>query len=116
APGVGGGILYDPKAREDAAELTRAWSFSELLQFQADVARVALRAKGPAGAPPLEFGGYLVAIARSGLKGWQEVSGLDESRSLDPLSEILYSGRTYAERALEAYRASGGDPASVVKL
>ena len=115
-PALWVGILYDRNAREAAAELTRAWTFSELLQFQADVARVALRAKGPAGATALDLGRDLLAIARSGLKGWQEVSGLDESGLLDPLSEILDSGRTYAERALEAHRASGGDPASVVKL
>jgi len=115
-PALWVGILYDRNAREAAAELTRAWTFSELLQFQADVARVALRAKGPAGATALDLGRDLLAIARSGLKGWQEVSGLDESGHLDPLSEILDSGRTYAERALEAHRASGGDPASVVKL
>ena len=115
-PALWVGILYDRNAREAAAELTRAWTFSELLQFQAEVARVALRAKGPAGATALDLGRDLLAIARSGLKGWQEVSGLDESGHLDPLSEILDSGRTYAERALEAHRASGGDPASVVKL
>jgi hypothetical protein len=44
------------------------------------------------------------------------VSGLDESWNLDPLSDILDSGRTLAERSLDAYRASGGDPASVLKL
>jgi len=115
-PALWVGILYDRSAREDAAELTRDWTFSELLQFQADVARVALRAKGPAGATALELGRDLLAIARSGLKGWQQISGLDESRNLDPLSDILDSGRTYAERVLEAYGASGGDPASVVKL
>ena len=115
-PALWVGILYDRNAREDAAQLTRAWTFSELLQFQADVARDALRAKGPGGATALDLSRDLLAIARSGLKGWQEVSGLDESRNLDPLSEIVDSGRTYAERALEAHRASRGDPASVVKL
>src|SRR5437868_2055716 len=115
-PALWVGILYDRNASEDAAQLTRAWTFSELLQFQADVARVALRAKGPAGATALELGRDLLAIARSGLKGWQQISGLDESRNLDPVSDILDSGRTYAERVLEAYGASGGDPASVVKL
>src|SRR5438067_2547423 len=107
---------YQVWRETDAARLTRAWTFSELLQFQADVARDALRAKGPGGATALDLSRDLLAIARSGLKGWQEVSGLDESRNLDPLSEIVDSGRTYAERALEAHRASGGDPASVVKL
>jgi glutamate--cysteine ligase len=115
-PALWVGILYDRNAREDAAALTRDWTFSELLQFQADVARLALRAKGPGGVTALQLGRDLLAIARDGLKGWQQISGLDESRNLDPLSEILDSGRTYAEQVLETYQASGGDPASVVKL
>ena len=110
------GILYDPGAREAATALTAGWKFSELLQFQADVARRALRARGPGGVSALELGRDLLRVARDGLRGWQKSSGLDESRNLDPLSDIVDSGRTYAERALEAYRASGGDPASVLKL
>jgi glutamate--cysteine ligase len=115
-PALWVGLLYDRGAREAAAELTRKWKFSELLQFQADVARKALRAQGPGGATALELARDLERIARAGLRGWQSASGLDESRNLDPLSDILDPGRTLAERALEAYNASGGDPASVVKL
>ena len=115
-PALWVGILYDERAREAAAGLTAGWKFSELLQFQADVARRALRARGPGSASALELGRDLLRIARDGLKGWQKTSGLDESRNLDPLSDILDSGRTYAERALDAYRASGGDPDSVLKL
>jgi glutamate--cysteine ligase len=115
-PALWVGLLYDRGAREAAAELTRKWRFSELLQFQADVARKALRAQGPDGATALELARDLERIARAGLRGWQSASGLDESRNLDPLSDILDPGRTLAERALEAYNASGGDPASVVKL
>src|SRR5262249_2881161 len=115
-PALWVGILYDRGARELAAELTRHWTFAELLQFQSDVARQALRAKGPAGVGALELARDLVRIGRIGLKGWQKLSGLDESRNLDPISDILDSGRTLAERVLEAYRAAGGEPASVLKL
>jgi len=52
----------------------------------------------------------------AGFKGWQKLSGLDEARNLDPVDDILDTGRTLAERVLEVYRASGRDPASVVKL
>src|SRR5437870_768851 len=48
------GILYDKGAREAATELTRQWSFAELLQFQGDVARSALGAKGPGGVTALK--------------------------------------------------------------
>ena len=115
-PALWVGILYDSQAREAAAELTRRWKFSDLLQFQAEVARLALRAKGPGGVTALELARDLLRIARSGLKGWQKLSGLDESRTLDPVDDILDEGRTLAERVLEAYQASGRDPASVVKL
>jgi glutamate--cysteine ligase len=115
-PALWVGLLYDRSAREAAAALTARWKFSELLQFQADVARTALRARGPDGSTALDLARDLVRIARQGLRGWQKVSGLDESWNLDPLSDILDSGRTLAERSLDAYRASGGDPASVLKL
>jgi len=115
-PALWVGILYDSQAREAAAELTRRWKFSDLLQFQAEVARLALRAKGPGGVTALELARDLLRIARSGLKGWQKLSGLDESRTLDPVDDILDEGRTLAERVLAAYQASGRDPASVVKL
>jgi gamma-glutamylcysteine synthetase len=64
----------------------------------------------------LALGRQLVRIAREGLLGWRQNSGLDERGHLDPLEEIVASGRTFAEQVLEAHRASGGDPASVLKL
>jgi len=115
-PALWVGILYDKGAREAATELTRHWSFAELLQFQGDVARSALGAKGPGGVTALKLAGELLRIARAGLKGWQKTSGLDESGNLDAASDIVESGRTFAERVLEAYRASSQNPASVLKL
>jgi len=114
-PALWVGILYDRGAREAAAELTRRWKFADLLRFQADVARHALRAKGPGGATALDLGRDLIRIARLGLKGWQKTSGVDGSRNLDPLSDVIESGRTLAERVLEAYHAAGGEPSSVLK-
>jgi glutamate--cysteine ligase len=64
----------------------------------------------------LELARDLLRIARQGLQGWGKLSGLDETRTLDPASDIVDSGRTLAERVLEDYRASGGEPASVLKL
>jgi glutamate--cysteine ligase len=114
-PALWVGILYDRGAREAAAELTRRWKFADLLRFQADVARDALRAKGPGGATALDLARDLLRIARLGLKGWQKTSGVDGSGNLDPLSDIVESGKTLAERVLEVYRAAGGEPSSVLK-
>ena len=115
-PALWVGILYDRAAREAAAELTRRWTFADLLQFQADVARQALGAKGPGGVRALDLARDVVRIARIGLQGWKQMSGLDEAAYLDPVSDIVESGRTLAERVLEAYRSSGGDPQSILKL
>ena len=115
-PALWVGILYDREAREAAAELTRRWRFAELHEFQADVARRALQATGPGGVTALELGRDLLRIARAGLRGWEKVSGYDELGNLEPVADILDSGRTLAERVLETYRASGGEPASVLKL
>ncbi|HTO97520.1 MAG TPA: glutamate-cysteine ligase family protein, partial [Myxococcales bacterium] len=74
-PALWVGILYDRGAREAAAQLTRDWKFSQLLDFQAEVARGALHARGPDGSTALELARDLVRIARAGLKGWQAASG-----------------------------------------
>ncbi|MFN2549334.1 MAG: glutamate--cysteine ligase [Myxococcales bacterium] len=111
-PALWVGLLYDRDARLAAYELTRKWTFPQLLDFQGQVCRTALRARGPDGTTALELGRELVRIARSGLKRWNSA----EVANLDPLDDILDSGRTLAERVIDAYRASGYDPASVVKL
>jgi glutamate--cysteine ligase len=102
------GLLYDPPARAAAWELTRAWSFARRLEFQGAVAKTALRTEGA-----LDLARELAAIARKGLAGWAARSGLDERSYLDPLDDILVSGRTLAERALDALAKS---PESLIRF
>jgi len=111
-PALWVGLLYDRDARLAAYELTRKWTFPQLLDFQGQVCRAALGARGPDGRTALGLGRELVRIARAGLKRWNAA----EVANLDPLDDILDTGRTLAERVIDAYRASGYDPASVVKL
>ena len=115
-PALWVGLLYDRGARNAAWELTRKWTFPQLLDFQGEVARHALGARGPGGVTARELAGELLSIARAGLQGWKKTSGYDESAHLAPLADIVESGRTLAERVLEAFRASNRDPASVVKM
>ena len=111
-PALWVGLLYDREARRAAFELTRRWTFPQLLDFQGQVCRTALRAKGPDGATALELARELLRIARAGLERWNPA----DSSNLDALDDIVDSARTLAERVVDAYRASGYDPASVVKL
>jgi glutamate--cysteine ligase len=115
-PAIWVGLLYDADARRAATKLTSRWSFADLLEFQGKVAKHALAATGPRGVTALELARELLEIARGGLRGWEKVSGQDESAHLDPLGDIVSSGRTLAERVREAYDASGGNPASVLPL
>jgi glutamate--cysteine ligase len=102
------GLLYDPPARAAAWELTRKWSFAQRLEFQGEVARSALRAPRA-----LDLARELVSIARKGLAGWAARSGLDERPHLDSLDDILASGKTLAERALDAL---GQSPESLIRF
>ncbi|HEX9577071.1 MAG TPA: glutamate-cysteine ligase family protein [Myxococcales bacterium] len=102
------GLLYDPPARAAAWELTRKWSFAQRLEFQGEVARSALRAPRA-----LDLARELVSIARKGLAGWAARSGLDERPHLDSLDDIVASGKTLAERALDAL---GQSPESLIRF
>lgn len=115
-PALWVGLLYDRAACEAAWELTRGWTFAQRVEFQGAVARDALAARGPGGVTARELGRDLLRIARAGLDGWKQSSGCDETAHLQPLLDIVESGRTLAERALDVYRASGRDPASVVRF
>src|SRR5205085_10549196 len=94
------GLLYDGAARAAACALTSRWSFAELLDFQGAVARQALRAPRA-----LELARELVAIGKAGLRSDREM--------LDPLDEIVATGRTPAERALEAFQQG---PESLIRF
>jgi len=109
------GLLYDVQARGAAWELTRKWSFRELLEFQGDVARRALDARGPDRRTARELASALLTLARDGLGRWAQESGDDARDLLDPLDEVLERG-TLAERALAAFRDAGEDPAALLSF
>jgi len=109
------GLLYDPQARGAAWELMRRWSLGDLVEFQGEVARNALSARGPDGRTAREIARTLVSLAREGLGRWAQQSG-DEGRSfLDPLEDLLEKG-TLAERALSAYRQAHDDPRALLSF
>ena len=115
-PAIWTGLLYDEGAAEAAWQLTKSWTFSARLDFQGEVAHHALRARGPDGRTAHDLARELLAIARAGLKGWEKRSGRDESAHLSPLDDIVATGKTLADRAVEVFEASHGDPRSLVKL
>jgi glutamate--cysteine ligase len=106
------GLLYDRDARRAAWELTQKWSFRQLVDFQGDVARRALRAQGPNGETARDLAREVLTLARQGLKSTR----FTDDKHLDPLFDIVETGRTLADRVLEALRASPNDPLAAVRF
>ncbi|TWF57350.1 glutamate--cysteine ligase [Neorhizobium alkalisoli] len=98
------GLLYDDTALADAAELTKDWSFEDVVAM-----RDAVPSKGfdatICGASVLDIAKEAVAISRRGLKARSRLNAQseDESIFLAPLDDVLSSGKTLAQQMLAQY-------------
>ena len=101
APALWVGLLYDDAAQKAAAALIRGWTAEEMRALRAAVPREALRAT-IRGRGVREVAQDILAIARDGLKA----RGLGEEVYLAPLSEIVESGMTRADRLLALYEGA----------
>ena len=105
-PALWVGLLYDDQALEAAWELVKDWTAAEKSELRTAVPRQALKTSFR-GRPFAEVIREVLDIAREGLKRRARLDrgdGRDEVHYLNPLFEILQSGKTPAEELLEAYR------------
>jgi len=104
-PALWVGLLYDQSALDAAWDEVKGWSLPERQALRDAVPRLGLAAETPRGEGLLELGKRVLAIAESGLnaRGRLNSAGDNESGFLDPLREVLASGRTPAEHLLERY-------------
>ncbi|MGZ8283465.1 MAG: glutamate--cysteine ligase [Allosphingosinicella sp.] len=106
------GLLYDQDALGAAWDEVKDWSIGERQRFRDAVPKLGLAAETPGGESLLELGRRVLAIAERGLNARARfnASGDNESGFLDPLREVLASGKTPAERLLARYHNEwGGD-------
>ena len=111
-PALWVGLLYDEGALAAAWDEVRPWSIEERQQLRDAVPKLGLKATTPSGETLQALGDRVLAIAESGLKARAKLnaSGDNESGFLDPLREVLASGKTPAERLLDRYNGEwGGD-------
>ena len=111
-PALWVGLLYDQTALDAAWDEVKGWSMAERQRLRDEVPKLGLTAVTPDGEPLAALGRRVLGIAEAGLKARARLNGAGDSESgfLDPLREILGSGRTPAERLLERYRGAwGGD-------
>ncbi len=106
-PALWVGLLYDQSALDAAWDLVKDWTAQEHQALRDDVPRLGLAA--PFRGRTLQaIAIETVAIAESGLKARSktDASGVDERSFLAELADIAATGRTPADRLLDAYHGA----------
>jgi glutamate--cysteine ligase len=110
------GLLYDDAALDAAWDLVKGWSMEEREALRTAVPRQALDAPVPGNRRLLDLAREVLPIARAGLvaRSRLNASGDSEAGFLEPLEEIVASGKVPAERLLDKYHGEwNGDIARV---
>ena len=104
-PALWVGLLYDDGALAAAWERVKGWSIEEREELRHSVPKLGLKARVPGGGTVHDLAREMLDLASAGLNRRREMnaSGDSESGFLDPLREIVASGKTPAERLLDKY-------------
>jgi len=111
-PALWVGLLYDDTALDAAWDLVKHWSMEEREALRDAVPRQALDARVPGGGTLRDLGREVLAIAHAGLaaRGRLSAGGDSEAGFLEPLEEIVASGKVPAQRLLDKFHGRwGGD-------
>ena len=106
------GLLYDQAALDAAWDEVKDWSIEEHQRIRDEVPRLGLATRAPDGRSFGELGQRILDIAHAGLAARKRFNGAgdDETGFLDPLREIVTSGKVPAQRLLDLYHGEwGGD-------
>jgi glutamate--cysteine ligase len=98
------GMLYDDTSLDAAWDIAKHWNAHERQALRDDVPRLGLKARIK-DRYLFEIAKECLKLSYSGLRrrGRVDHSGRDETRHLEPLEQIMDSGRTPAEEMLEKY-------------
>ncbi len=104
-PALWVGLLYDEGALDAAWELVKGWSMEEREALRNAVPRLALDAPIPGGGKLKDIAGEVLDIAAAGLNARARInaSGDNESGFLDPLREIVRTGKVPAQTLLDRF-------------
>src|SRR6187402_2568556 len=111
-PALWVGLLYDNAALDAAWDLVRYWTMDEREALRSAVPKLALDAPLPGGGKLLDLAREVLPIARGGLvaRGRLNKAGDSEAGFLEPLEEIVASGKVPAQRLLDKLHGEwGGD-------
>ena len=107
-PALWVGLLYDDVALDAAWELAKDWSMEEREAMRHQVPRQALDAPAPGGRTVGQLAADVLDIAAAGLSRRARLnsSGDNEVGFLDPLRDVVATGRTFADRLLDRYHGA----------
>ncbi|MCJ2187766.1 glutamate--cysteine ligase [Novosphingobium beihaiensis] len=111
-PALWVGLLYDQGALDAAWDLVKDWDMEGRELLRGSVPKLGLDAPVPGGGTLRDIAGEVLDIARSGLaaRGRLNTSGDNETGFLEPLAEIVASGKVPAQHLLDLYHGEwGGD-------
>jgi glutamate--cysteine ligase len=104
-PALWVGLLYSGTALDSAWDICRHWTIEEREALRHAVPRQALEASVPGGGTVRDFAARVLEIASAGLTERAEINsaGDNEGGFLDPLRDVVASGKTFADRLLDRY-------------
>ncbi|WP_267435089.1 glutamate--cysteine ligase [Sphingomonas sp. GM_Shp_1] len=111
-PALWVGLLYDDGALDAAWDLVKDWSLNERQALRDSVPELALDAPLPGGGRLRDIAGEVLDIAHVGLAARARLNGAGDNETgfLDPLREIVRSGKVPAQVLLDRYHGEwGGD-------
>jgi len=106
------GLLYDDAALDAAWSRVKHWTMEEREKLRSDVPKLALDAEIPGGGKLRDLARDILTISRQGLAARARLNsgGDNETGFLEPLEEIVASGKVPAQRLLDKYNGEwGGD-------
>ncbi|WP_037499553.1 glutamate--cysteine ligase [Sphingomonas jaspsi] len=115
-PALWVGLLYSDTALDAAWDLCKDWSIEEREALRHAVPRQALEASVPGGGTVRDLAARVLDIAAAGLtdRAQLNASGDNEGGFLDPLRDVVATGKTFADRLLERYHGDwNGDVSRV---
>jgi glutamate--cysteine ligase len=117
-PALWVGLLYSQTALDAAWDRVRHWTIEEREALRHAVPAQALDAPVPGGGTVHDLAREVLDIAAAGLteRAYLNAAGDNESGFLDPLRDVVASGKTFADRLLDRYHGEWrGDVSQVYR-
>ncbi|QDP19208.1 glutamate--cysteine ligase [Sphingomonas xanthus] len=117
-PALWVGLLYSDSSLDAAWDLVKHWSIEERESLRHAVPRQALDSPVPGGGTVRDLAAEVLAISSAGLSERAQINaaGDNEGGFLDPLRDVVKSGKTFADRLLDRYHGEwNGDVGMVYR-